>query len=146
MIIMKIDQLSIFLQNKKGNLYNALNVLSEGKVNIRALSLADTSEFAILRIVVDDPIKGRKVLEENNFIVKITKIIAIELNDTPGGLSSILKILNENNIDLEYLYAFTHEKSEKAILLLHTDDIDNLIKILKKNNVVIVPSNEIYDL
>jgi hypothetical protein len=143
---MKIDQLSIFLQNKKGNLYNALNVLSEGKVNIRALSLADTSEFAILRIVVDDPIKGRKVLEENNFIVKITKIIAIELNDTPGGLSSILKILNENNIDLEYLYAFTHEKSEKAILLLHTDDIDNLIKILKKNNVVIVPSNEIYDL
>lgn len=143
---MKINQLSIFLENRKGNLYNALRVLSGGNVNIRALSLADTSEFGILRIVVDNPDEGKRILEENDFIVKITEIVAVELNDTPGGLSSILKILEENNIDLEYLYAFTHENSEKAILLLHTDNIDNLIFILRINHVVLVQSKEIYDL
>ena len=146
MINMKINQLSIFLENKKGNLYKALNVLSGGNVNIRALSLADTSGFAILRIVVDNPVKGKEVLEENNFIVKNTDIVAVELNDTPGGLSSILKILDDNNIDLEYLYAFTHENSEKAILLLHTDNIDNLIFILKTNHETLVQPTEIYDL
>lgn len=146
MVKMKINQLSIFLENRKGNLYNALNVLSGGNVNIRALSLADTSEFGILRIVVDNPDEGKRILEKNDFIVKITEIVAVELNDTPGGLSSILKILEENNIDLEYLYAFTHENSEKAILLLHTDNIDNLIFILRINHVVLVQSKEIYDL
>jgi hypothetical protein len=143
---MKVDQLSIFLENKKGNLYNALNILSIANVNIRALSLADTSEFAILRIVVDNPIKGKEILEENNFVVKITKIIAIELNDDPGGLSKVLKILDNNDIDLEYLYAFTHDKVDKAILFLHTDDLDNLITVLKNNNVIIVSPEEIYDL
>ena len=143
---MKVDQLSIFLQNKKGNLYNALNILSNGNINIRALSLADTSEFAILRIVVDNPKKGREILEENNFIVKVTEIIAIELNDSPGGLSNVLKILNDNNIDLEYLYAFTHEKKGKAILFMHTDNLDNLISILDSNSIAIVSSKEIYNL
>ena len=143
---MKVDQLSIFLQNKKGNLYNALNVLSDGDINIRAVSLADTSEFAILRIVVSNPKKGMKLLEENNFIVKLTKIIAIELNDTPGGLSNVLKVLNDNNIDLEYLYAFTHEKEGKAILFLHTDDLDKLISILESNSIAIVLPEEIYNL
>lgn len=143
---MKVDQLSIFLENKKGNLYNALNILSNADVNIRALSLADTSEFAILRIVVDNPVKGKEILEKNNFVVKITKIVAIELNDNPGGLSDVLKILDENNIDLEYLYAFTHEKADKAILFLHTDDLNNLINVLKDNDIIIVSPEEIYDL
>jgi hypothetical protein len=143
---MEINQLSIFLENKKGSLYNALDVLSKGKINIRALSLADTSDFGILRIVVDNPQEGKKLLEENNFIVKITDIVAIELNDSPGGLSSVLKILNDNDIDLEYLYAFTHEKSEKAILLLHSDNLNNLINVLKENKIAIVPSDEVYHL
>ncbi|WP_409201028.1 ACT domain-containing protein [Methanobrevibacter sp. DSM 116169] len=143
---MKVNQLSIFLENKKGKLYKALNVLSENNINIRALSLADTSEFGILRIVVDNPSKGEEILKKNNFVVKITKIIAIELDDTPGGLSSVLRVLDQNNINLEYLYAFTHERSEKAILLLHTDNIDNLINVLENNNVVMVSPEEIYDL
>lgn len=143
---MKIDQLSIFLENKKGNLYNALNVLAEADVNLSALSLADTSKFGILRIVVNNPLKAKEALEKNDFIVKITKIIAVELNDSPGGLSSVLKILNENDIDLEYIYAFTDDKIDKAILLLHTDNLDKLIEILLKNNVPIMSSKEIYGL
>ena len=143
---MKIKQLSIFLQNRMGSLSKPLEVLSENDVNIRAMCMADTSEFGILRLVVDDPFKGKEVLEQNNFLVKITDIIGVEMFDAPGGLTSVLKIIKDNEIDLEYLYAFTHNKINRAILLLHADDIDNLIEILSKNNVRIVPAEEVYNL
>ncbi len=143
---MKIKQLSIFLQNRMGSLSKPLEVLSENGINIRAMCMADTSEFGILRLVVDDPLKGKEVLEENNFLVKITEIIGVEMNDTPGGLTDVLKVIKDNEIDLEYLYAFTHDKVDKAILLLHAEDINKLIKVIEDNDIVIVPSAEVYDL
>ncbi|WP_296789762.1 acetolactate synthase [uncultured Methanobrevibacter sp.] len=143
---MKIKQLSIFLQNRMGSLSKPLEVLSENGINIRAMCMADTSEFGILRLVVDDPLKGKEVLEENNFLVKITEIIGVEMNDTPGGLTDVLKVIKDNEIDLEYLYAFTHDKVDKAILLLHAEDINKLIKVIEDNGIVIVPSAEVYDL
>ena len=143
---MKIKQLSIFLQNKMGSLSKPLEVLTFADVNIRAMCMADTSEFGILRLVVDDPEKGKEALEENNFLVKITEIIGVEMNDTPGGLTTVLKVIKENLIDLEYLYAFTHEKEGKAILLLHADKIDDLISALTENNIPIVPAEEVYNL
>ena len=143
---MKIKQLSIFLQNKMGSLSKPLEILSNADVNIRAMCMADTSEFGILRLVVDNPLKGKEALEENNFLVKITEIIGVEMNDAPGGLTSVLKIIKDNEIDLEYLYAFTHEKAGKAILLLHSDNIDELISALEKNDIVIVPAEEVYNL
>ena len=143
---MKIKQLSIFLQNRMGSLSKPLEVLSENDINIRAMCMADTSEFGILRLVVDNPLKGKEVLEENNFLVKITEIIGVEMNDAPGGLTSVLNIIKENNIDLEYLYAFTHDKADKAILLLHTDDIDNLINVLTEKDITITPAEEVYNL
>ena len=143
---MKIKQLSIFLQNRMGSLSKQLEVLTKVDVNIRAMCMADTSEFGILRLVVDDPEKGKKALEENNFLVKITDIIGVEMHDAPGGLTSVLKVIKDNEIDLEYLYAFTHEKKDKAILLLHADDLDHLISVLQENNVVIVKSEEVYNL
>ena len=129
-----------------GSLSKPLEVLTVADVNIRAMCMADTSEFGILRLVVDDPEKGKEALEQNNFLVKITEIIGVEMNDTPGGLTSVLNIIKENNIDLEYLYAFTHEKEGKAILLLHADDIDELIDVLEKNNMTITPAEEVYNL
>ena len=143
---MKIKQLSIFLQNKMGSLAKPLEVLTVADVNIRAMCMADTSEFGILRLVVDDPIKGKEALEENNFLVKITDIIGIEMNDTPGGLTSVLDVIRDNLIDLEYLYAFSHKKEDKAILLLHADDIDKLIDVLSKNNITLVSAEEVYNL
>ena len=83
----KITQLSIFLENRRGNLYNTLDLLAQNDINIRALFLADTTEFGILRLVVQDPIKAKELLEKNNYIVKNTPIIGAELDDTPGGLS-----------------------------------------------------------
>lgn len=129
-----------------GSLSKPLEVLTVADVNIRAMCMADTSEFGILRLVVDDPEKGKEALEQNNFLVKMTEIIGVEMYDAPGGLTSVLNIIRDNNIDLEYLYAFTHEKEGKAILLLHADDIDALIDVLNKNNIPIVPSNEVYSL
>ena len=143
---MKIKQLSIFLQNKMGSLAKPLEVLTVTDVNIRAMCMADTSEFGILRLVVDDPEKGKEALEQNNFLVKMTEIIGVEMNDTPGGLTTVLKIIKDNEIDLEYLYAFTHDKADKAILLLHADDIDKLIEVLQNSNITIVPSEEVYNL
>ena len=87
-----------------GSLSKPLEVLTVADVNIRAMCMADTSEFGILRLVVDDPIKGKEALEENNFLVKITEIIGVEMNDTPGGLTTVLGIIKDNLIDLEYLY------------------------------------------
>ncbi len=129
-----------------GSLSKPLEILSDADVNIRAMCMADTSEFGILRLVVDDPVKGKEALEKNNFLVKITDIIGVEMNDTPGGLTTVLKIIRDNEIDLEYLYAFSHEKEGKAILLLHSDNIDKLISALKENGIVIVPSDEVYNL
>ena len=143
---MKIKQLSIFLQNKMGSLSKPLEVLTVADVNIKAMCMADTSEFGILRLVVDDPEKGKKALEENNFLVKITDIVGVEMNDTPGGLKSVLNVIKNNLIDLEYLYAFTHEKEGKAILLLHSDDIDKLISTLTENNIPMIPAEEVYNL
>ena len=143
---MKIKQLSIFLQNRMGSLSKPLEVLSDADVNIRAMCMADTSEFGILRLVVDNPEKGKEALEENNFLVKLTEIIGVEMNDAPGGLTSVLKVIKDNEIDLEYLYAFSHDKAEKAILLLHADDIDKLISVLTDNDIPIVPSKEVYTL
>lgn len=143
---MKIKQLSIFLQNRMGSLAKPLEVLTIADVNIRAMCMADTSEFGILRLVVDNPEKGKEALEENNFLVKITEIIGVEMNDSPGGLTTVLDIIKDNLIDLEYLYAFTHDKADKAILLLHSDDIDNLIDVLTKNNIPIVSAEEVYNL
>lgn len=144
--MVKIKQLSIFLTNQKGRLYNVLNILAENNINIRALSLTDTSEFGILRLIVDNPDKGEQILEANNYSLKTTQAIAVELEDVPGGLVSILKILNDNEINLNILYAFTQDYSDKAILFLSIPNLDFLIKILKENSISLVPSNVIYNL
>lgn len=142
---MKIKQLSIFLENKKGRMRNALEVLSEAGFNIRALSIADTSDFGILRLIVPNPDEAKKVLEDNNFIVKMGYVIAVEMSDQPGGLSTILGMLDDSNINLDYLYAFVDEKEERAIVLLHPEDIEAGMEALKKGEATIIPSEDVYN-
>ncbi|NYB51915.1 MAG: ACT domain-containing protein [Methanobacteriaceae archaeon] len=142
---MKIKQLSIFLENKKGRMRNALEVLAEAGFNIRALSIADTSDFGILRLIVPEPDAAKKVLEENNFVVKVGYVIAVEMSDQPGGLSSILGMLDDSDINLDYLYAFVDEKEERAIVLLHPEDIDAGLEALEKGGATIIPSEDVYN-
>lgn len=142
---MKIKQLSIFLENRKGRMRKALDVLANSKINIRALSIADTSDFGILRLIVPEPERAQKILEDNNFVVKMGEVIAVEMSDKPGGLSTILGILDESNINLDYLYAFVDEKEERAIVLLHPEDIDCGVEALLKGGATVIPPEEVYD-
>lgn len=143
---MKVKQLSIFLENRKGRMRKALDVLEKGGVNIRALSIADTSDFGILRLIVPEPDKTKKLLEDNNFIVKIGEVIAVRMQDQPGGLGKILGILDDNDINLEYLYAFVEEKENGAIVLLHPENIDDGIKALQDGGAEVIPAKDIYGL
>lgn len=143
---MKIKQISIFLENKKGRLYKAIKILKDSDVNIRALSIADTSEFGILRLIVPEPENVKKTLEKENFVVKLNDVIAIEVNDEPGGLEKILQVLNEQDINVEYIYAFVEKKGKKAIVVLRTEDIDAGINVLKRGGINILTPKEVYEL
>jgi hypothetical protein len=143
---MKLKQISVFLENRKGRLWKALNILSEAKINIRALSIADTSEFGILRMIVPQPNEAIHILEENNFVVQINDVIGVADPDEPGGLDKILGILNKSDINVEYLYAFVEKKREQAMVVLKTEDINAGIKALKDGNITILSSEEIYNL
>ncbi len=141
---MKLKQISIFLENRKGRLLKALNILSMAKINIRALSIADTSEFGILRMIVPEPERAKEILEEANFVVKVNDVIAVGVSDEPGGLESILEALNKSNINIEYLYAFVEKKRDNAIVVIRTENIDEGIKALESEGITVLSSKEVY--
>jgi hypothetical protein len=143
---MEVRQISIFLENKKGRLWEAMNVLSQSKINIRALAIADTSEFGILRLIVPDPLKAQKALEKSGFTVRENDVIAVGVSDKPGGLASVLKILTDADINVEYLYAFVEKSGKKAVVVLRTDSITQGKKALKKAGVTVLSAQEVYSL
>ncbi|BDH79911.1 MAG TPA: ACT domain-containing protein [Methanothermobacter sp.] len=140
---MKVKQISVFLENKKGRLKKAVHALAKANINIRALSIADTSEFGILRLMVPDPEQAKKVLEENNFVVKLNDVIAVEVPDRPGGLDKILGILTRADMNVEYIYAFVEKKGEKAIVVIRTEDIDEGIRVLRGAGVPLLSAEDI---
>ncbi len=140
---MKLKQISIFLENKKGRLKKAINVLSQADINIRALSIADTSEFGILRLIVPQPEEAQKVLEENHFVVKVNEVIAVEVPDKPGGLDGILGVLHDSDTNVEYIYAFVEKNSDNAVVVIRTEDIDEGIKVLEAGNIHVLTSEEV---
>ena len=135
---MKVEQISIFIENKSGRLAEVSGVLGDAGVNIRALSLADTSDFGILRLIVNDTDKAFKVLREQNFTVSKTEVIGVEVPDSPGGLSSLLQTLDKNNINVEYMYAFVERSGDNAVIIFRFDDVDAAIDVLTKNNINII--------
>lgn len=143
---MEVKQISLFLENKKGRLWEALNVLAKANINIRALSIADTSDFGILRLIVPEPDKAKKVLEKNNFTVRENDVIAVGVSDRPGGLAEILKILTEADINVEYMYAFVEKSGQKAIVVLRTDSISKGKKALKHAGVTVLSAQQVYSL
>lgn len=140
---MKLKQISIFLENRKGRLWKALNILSNANINIRALSIADTSEFGILRMIVPEPEQAKDILEEANFVVKVNEVIAVGVSDKPGGLETVLELLNKSDINVEYLYAFVEKKGEKAMVVIRTEDIDAGVTALEKGGITLMSSEEV---
>jgi hypothetical protein len=143
---MKLKQISVFLENRKGRLQKALQVLSQAGVNIRTLSIADTSEFGILRMIVPDVEEVQEILADHNFVVKVNDVIAVGIPDEPGGLEKVLGILNKADINVEYLYAFAEKKVEQAVVVLRTEDIRAGIQALKDGGATVLSAEEINQL
>ncbi|HBG28729.1 MAG TPA: amino acid-binding protein [Phycisphaerales bacterium] len=143
---MKIKQISIFLENRKGRLYDVCSLLGQKDINIRALNVAETESFGILRIVVNKPDAAVKVLADAGIVAKITDVIAVEVEDRPGGLAHILKALADEDVNIEYMYGFVEKSSDKALMVFRFDDADKAAAILKKHNIKIVTEQGVREL
>jgi hypothetical protein len=143
---MKLTQISIFLENRKGRLYEVCSLLGKHKVNIRALTVAESEQFGILRIVVDKPIETAALLKKNGFVASLTEIVAVEVADKPGGLADILKVFSQSNINVEYMYGFVEKKSDKALLVFRFDEPDKALELLKKKKIKVIGRKEMGDL
>lgn len=140
---MKITQISVFLENRKGRLYDVCSLLGDNDVNIRALTIAETESFGVLRIVVDKSDLAIKLLRENQFVANFTDVVAIEVPDKPGGLASVLKIFADNDVNIEYMYGFVEKFTDKALLVMRFEDTDFAQQILAKHNIRVVTEKDI---
>lgn len=140
---MNVEQISIFLENKSGRLAEVTSVLSEAGVNIRALYLADTADFGILRLIVSDIEKALPILKDSGFTVVKTRVVAIEVPDRPGGLSKILNTIRDEGINVEYMYAFVEKSGENAIVIFRFDELEKSIDILDRAGVKILEGEEL---
>lgn len=139
---MKVEQISIFLENKAGRLAEVTTILSNAGINIKALSLADTSEFGILRLIVDNHENAQSALKEKGFTVGRTGVVAVEVSHTPGGLNKILQILEKRGINVEYMYGFPYQSAE-AIIIFRFDRTELAVEILQQSGIRIFTSQEI---
>jgi hypothetical protein len=126
-------QLSVFLENKKGRICAAADELARHNINIRALSLADTSEFGILRLIVDKPEEGKAVLNDAGIVVRVTNVLALTMDDTPGGTLGVLRVLAESGISVEYMYAYVGKTTGKAFMIIQADELESAEEILRRN-------------
>ena len=140
---MAIRQLSIFVENKKGALGDVLEILASKGVGLRAMTIADTKDFGILRIIVDDIEGGMKAFDEEEVVYSVTDVVAAECGDYPGGLASILKVLMNADIDIEYTYAFVVESGERACAILRLSDTEKGEAALYAAGVPLVSEDEI---
>jgi len=143
---MKVKQIAIFLENKSGRLADISHTLAENAINIRALSLADTADFGILRLVVNDTNKAQQVLKENGFTVGITEVLAVEVPDKPGALDSILQIVRKAGLNVEYMYAFTKKSGQSGMLLFRFDDQDAAVDVFQKAGCRLLSDDEVHAL
>jgi hypothetical protein len=141
---MKLQQISVFLENRSGRLAEITGVLANSGVNIRALSLADTADFGILRLVVDRPEVGARVLKEQGFTIGLTEMVALELPDRPGGLWSILKTLEAASLNVEYMYAFVQKSAQNAVIIFRFDEPDTAIEVLRTAGVRVLSGEDVY--
>jgi hypothetical protein len=143
---MKVEQISIFIENKSGRLAEIARILGEADINIRALSLADTTDFGILRLIVNNAEKAKTVLKENGFTVNKTEVIAVEVPDRPGGLATILQMLDADQINVEYMYAFVERCAGNAVIIFRFDEIDKAIATLTRNNFTVLEGERLYSM
>lgn len=143
---MRVKQISLFLENKSGRLVKVMDTLNDHKINIRALSIADTTDFGILRLIVSAPDEALKALKEAGFTVSTTDVIAVEVDDKPGGLARALKALEGSGINIEYVYAFVEKCTDKALVVFRVEDIDEALKLLHDAGINTLRGEQVYSL
>ncbi len=139
---MTVKQLSIFVENEDGSLIGITDILKENNIDIRALSLADTTSFGVLRLIVNSPELAVSILKNNGYTVSLTEVICIRVKDTPGGLATALSTLTQNNLKVEYMYAFISRQNGAACVILRLDDIEKGTKVIKENNIDILSEKD----
>ncbi len=143
---MSIRQISVFLENVKGRLASVTELLTAEKVNIRALALADTADFGVLRLIVDDPDECLEVLKAKNFVAQQTDVLAVEVEDKPGGLHRILAVFDAGGVNVEYMYAFVEKKADNALLVFRIEDQEKALEVLDKNGIATLSEAALRDL
>ena len=143
---MAVKQISVFIENKIGGLSNITDVLAQADVNIRALSIADTSDFGILRLIVDDVFKAGNALKENGHIYSITDVLAVAGDDKPGSIARIVKALANEGIGMDYAYAFFAKKENLAYMIIKVEDMEKASKALRENGIHLASEEEIVSL
>ena len=140
---MKLKQLSLFLENKPGALSSPMRLLAKAGINIVTLSIADANQFGILRLILRDWEKAKRLLEKNGFMVKVTDMVAVEVADRPGGLAEILDVLEKAGINVAFMYAFTEKRKGQAVLIFRFDDPDGAVRVLQKKGIPVIDSGDL---
>ena len=140
---MSVKQISAFVENKPGQLAKFTEILNTHGIDMRALSLAETEDFGIVRIIPDDSYKTACVLKDEGYIFSITDVIAVEIPDSPGGLFKVLSMLNEKNVNIEYTYAFTARKQNAAYMIFRVTDNDAATEVLKANGIKMIDQDDL---
>ena len=143
---MTVKQISIFIENRPDSLLELTEVLAKNKINMRALSLADTSDFGIARIITDNPEDVSALLKKADYVLNETPVIALEIPDEAGSLNRILKVLAENGRNIEYMYGFTGRKTNSAFMILRCTDVPKTESILEKAGIRMIGQNELKDI
>ncbi len=138
-----IKQISVFVENQPGSMMRVTSVLTESRVNIRAISTFDTPEFGILRLVVDDPAKAKESLTQKGFVTRVNDVIGAELKDEKGNLNQMLKILADGEINVNYIYSFVIREEKAPVIVFHTDDFQKAEQVLKNAEVKLVEESEL---
>jgi len=140
---MRVEQIAVFLENKSGRLAEITRILAENEINIRALSVADTADFGILRLIVDKVDLAKEVLRGGGFTVGKTNVVAVEVPDRSGGLAGVLKVVNEAGLNVEYMYAFVNKSGANAVLIFRFDEMDKAIAVLQEKGFVLLTGAQI---
>ena len=136
-------QISVFLENKSGRLAELTSALAKASVNVRALSLAETIDYGVLRLIVDKPAEARKALSEAGFTVTETEVVAVEMPDRPGGLAGIVNLVTQSGLNIEYLYAFVGQRGENAVVIFRIDDVKAAVAALQQGGARILSADEL---
>lgn len=141
-----VKQISVFLENKEGRLAEVTKTIADSGINIRAMSIADTTDFGILRLIVNDPQRASDVLIGAEYTISVKEVVAIGIDDKPGGLSKALTCLQKDGIVIEYMYAFLGKCEGKALVILKLSDNEKAVEILKANGITVITEQELYNL